>query len=186
MILTNEYCQVIIEKDTQYSLFSTDNKAYDYTCFLEDYTPNDFFSAYSISITADFGCYTVAVIGRAFGSIENCAVLEKEMLVVLVDNYLVFYNVSERQFVNKIKVIDLGTGLEIYPFDSGYVINSEVDIIKVNKLGKKEWTFSGRDIWVNLNGERPMKIIDDKLYLQDFNGYQYCVNKNGKEIPICT
>ena len=184
MVLSDERFQVTIEKDTQYSLFSTDNRKYDHTYFLEEYSRNDFFSAYSISIISKTECALIVVVGRAFGCIENCAVLENDRLVVLVDNYLAFINLINYQLMDKIKIIDFGTGIEIHSFDNGYVVNSELDIIKINKHGIKEWSFSGRDIWVTPNGERSLIITSDKLCLTDWYGNKYLVNKDGDEIPV--
>lgn len=92
------------------------------------------------------------------------------------------FNLSTRKLENMKKVIDFGTGMEIYTFDGGYIINGEIDIIKVDKSGNKIWSFSGRDIWVTLNGEDALQINGDKLILTDFNGDIYKVDKYGKEI----
>lgn len=70
----------------------------------------------------------------------------------------------------------------MYPFDDGYIVNGEVYVIKVDKLGNKIWSFSGRDIWVRPNGESSISIQRDSLLLTDFEGYEYHLDKWGKEI----
>lgn len=75
-----------------------------------------------------------------------------------------------------------GYDFKIKLFDGGYIINGEIDIIKVDKSGNKIWSFSGRDIWVTLNGEDALQINGNKLILTDFNGDIYKVDKYGKEI----
>ncbi|WP_042333702.1 hypothetical protein [Desulfosporosinus meridiei] len=65
-------------------------------------------------------------------------------------------------------ILSFGTGIEIYPFDDGYIVNGEIDIIKVDKFVNKVWDFSGRDIWVRPNSESSIKILDDSLFLTDW------------------
>jgi len=182
LILLNESYEIEITKDTQYTLFSTDNKFYNHAFQMEEYTRNDYVSAYSVSVHSLITDYKIAIIGRGYGSIENCAVLEGDRLVILIDDYLVSFDLITQNLEWKIKVIDFGTGIEIYAFDNGYIVNGEVDIIKVDKLGNKIWSFSGRDIWVRPNGESSTNIQIGSLLLIDFEGYEYLLDKWGKEI----
>lgn len=182
MILVNEKFTVEVKKDTQYTLFSTDNQYYDYIINTEDYSRNDYICAYCITVNNNIDIYKIAIIARGYGKVDKCAILEEDRLVVLADNYIVFFNLSTRKLGNMKEVIDFGTGMEIYTFDGGYIINGELDIIKVDKSGNKIWSFSGRDIWVTLNGEDAIQIDGNKLILTDFNGDAYKVDKHGKEI----
>lgn len=183
MILSNESYEIKIIKDSQYTIWSTDNKLYNYVFQMEDYSRNDFISAYEVSICSLKTDYKIAFIGRPYGGIENCAVLEEDRLVILVDDYMVFFNLFTQKLELKTKIIDFGTGIELYAFADGYIVNGEVDVIKVDKSGNKTWSFSGRDIWVRPNGESSINIQRDILSLIDFEGYEYHLNKWGKEIP---
>jgi len=182
LILSNERYEIKITKDSQYTLFSTDSKFYNHVFQMEEYIRNDYVSAYSVSVHSLITDYKIAIIGRAYGSVENCAVLEGDRLVILIDDYMVSFDLIVQNLELKIKVIDFGTGIEIYAFDDGYIVNGEVDIIKVDKLGNKIWSFSGRDIWVRPNGESSINIQNDRLLLIDFEGYEYHLDKWGKEI----
>ena len=186
MRLSNHNYEIQITKDRQYTIFSTDDRFYDIIIETEGYNRNDFICAYSVSIQDSLRDrdYKVAIIGRAYGSVENSAVLEENRLVVLVDNYLVFFDLTAQQLENKILILDFGTGIEIYPFDEGYIVNGETDIIKVDKFGNKVWDFSGRDIWVRPNGEPSIKILGDSLLLTDWEGNKYHLDKLGREISI--
>jgi hypothetical protein len=182
LILLNESYEIEITKDSQYTLFSSDNKFYNHVFQMEEYIRNDYVSAYSVSVRSLVTDYKIAIIGRGYGSVENCAVLEDDRLIILIDNYIVFFDLIAQNLQLKMKVIDFGTGIEIYAFDDGYIVNGEVDIIKVDKLGNKIWSFSGRDIWVRPNGESSISIQKDSLILTDFEGYAYHLDKWGKEI----
>lgn len=181
MGLSNNNYEIEITKDKQYSIHSTDNKFYNQVFQMENYNRNDFVCAYRISVHSLIEDYKVALIGRAYGSIENCAVLEDNSLVILVDDYLVFYDLISKNIEKKIRVLDFGTGIEIYPYDDGYIINGEVDIIKVDKLGNRSWSFSGRDIWARPNGDSSINILGDSILLTDFQGFNYHLNKLGME-----
>lgn len=182
MILSNGNFNIEINKDSQYTLFSADNRFYNHTIQMEEYNRNDFVCAYCICIHSLMLDYKIAIIARAYGSIENCAVLEDNRLVFLADDYVVFFDLIAQTLEKKIKVFGFGTGIEIYPFDNGYIVNGEVDIIKIDKSGNKIWSFSGRDIWVTPNGESSINILGDSILLTDFEGYTYHLDKLGREI----
>lgn len=179
MILFNKNYRVEITKDKQYTLFSSDNKIYNHVIQMEDYSRNDFVCAYCVSVCSPTDDYKVAIIGRAYGSVENCAVLEDSRIVILIDDYLVFFDLNSQKLEIKMKVLEFGTGIGIYPFVDEYIVNGEVDIIKVDKLGSIVWDFSGRDIWVRPNGESSIKIVGEDLILTDFEGYTYHLDKWG-------
>lgn len=172
----------MINKDNQYTLFSTDNKSYDNPVLLENYSRNDFVCAYNISIDSHVSNYIVTVIGRAYGNVENCAVLKENRLVVLIDDFIVFINLITHQIELSKKLFDFGTGIELYTFNDGYIVNAEVDLLYLDRYANLIWTFCGRDIWVRPTNESSIKIIDNTLLLTDFAGYQYCLDKSGNEI----
>jgi len=184
LVLSNEYYEIEITRDTQYALFSSDNKNYDQVVLMEEYNRNDFICAYSVLIHSYMPEFNIALIGRAYGSTESCAILEDNRLVILVDDYLVFLDLISKKVEMKIKIIEYGTGIELYSFDNGYIINGELDIIKVDNYGKKLWEFSGMDIWVRTNGESSIQIINDHLLLIDFEEHNYSIDKWGKQTSI--
>lgn len=154
MILSNNNYEIEIIKDSQYTLFSSDNKFYNHVYQMEEYTRNDYVSAYSVSVRSLITDYKMVIIGRAYGSIENCAVLEGGSLVILIDNYMVFFNLNTQILELKKKVIDFGTGIEIYAFDNGYIVNGEPSLI----------------------------IQRDRLLLTDFEGFEYYLDRWGNAI----
>lgn len=69
MILLNDKFTVEIEKDTQYTLFSTDNQYYDYIINTEDYSRNDYVYVYCITINNNTDSYKIAIIARVYGQL---------------------------------------------------------------------------------------------------------------------
>ncbi len=182
MFLSNDDYQIEIIKDNQYTLFSSDNKFYDDVIQMADYTRNDYICVYCVCIYSDMGEHKIALIGRGFGSIENSAVLKDNVLVILIDDYLVFFNLISKRLEKKIKIIDFGTGIELYSFEDGFIVNVETEIINVDKFGNKIWSFSGRDIWVTENGGSSINILGDTILLKNFEGQTYLLDRFGKEI----
>lgn len=182
MIISNNEYVIDISKDNENINNSTYKNFYDQVFYMEDYREFDLLSSYIISIHSSQANYKIAFIGSAYGGIDNCAVLEDSRLIILVDDYIVFYDLIYKSMIMKIKVIDFGSGLEMYPFDDGYIINGEVDIIKIDKLGNRVWSFSGRDIWARPSGESSINISEDSIFLTDFEGFNYHLDKWGKEL----
>ena len=176
---------VRVEKDHQFTPFSSDNKPYDAVYFMEDYTRSSHICAYEITIQFNNETETtkrLALIGRIYGGILDCAVVVDSRLFVLVDDYLAYIDLSNLALVFKTKIFSFGTGIALYNFDGGLLVHGEIDIVKTDYEGKIEWTFSGRDIWVAMDGTDALRIEGNTIYLKDFNGDSYVLDRNGKEI----
>ena len=48
--------------------------------------------------------------------------------------------------------------------------------------GDIKWSFSGKDIWVNIEGKQEVEIKDDRIKLIDFENNEYEIDFNGIEI----
>lgn len=181
MIVKENGYVIKIEKDNQYTWASTDNKRYDFTYFLEEFTRNDYICAYVVSVKNIDCRKTIALIGSGYGSADNCAVLKKSQLIVLVDGILVFIDLVTYELIDKINIgIEMGTGIGLYEFDKGFLINSEIEIIRTDYFVNEQWRFSGADIWVDPDGKDVLNIIDNNIYLQDFLGNEYVLDEKGQ------
>ena len=49
-------------------------------------------------------------------------------------------------------------------------------------MGDIKWSFSGKDIWVNIEGKQEVEIKDDRIKLIDFENNEYEIDFNGIEI----
>ena len=67
-------------------------------------------------------------------------------------------------------------------FKNGYVVYGELDILKLSPTFDIEWSFSGEDIFVSQDGSMPFQIANDTIYLSDWNGRKYTIDRYGKEI----
>ena len=46
------------------------------------------------------------------------------------------------------------TNFTIYKFKDDFIIHGELEIFRITKLGDIKWSFSGKDIWVNIEGKQ--------------------------------
>lgn len=80
------------------------------------------------------------------------------------------------------KQLDMATCFGLYDFNDAIIVHGEVEISKITLDGEVNWQFSGRDIFVNLNGESILKIENSTIIAVDFEGYRYKLDGEGKEI----
>jgi len=80
------------------------------------------------------------------------------------------------------KEIDTATCFEIYEFEDDFIVHGEVEISRVTNSGTIKWQFSGRDIFVSVNGKKEFEITGNTIKLTDFQNFQYALNSDGKQI----
>lgn len=71
---------------------------------------------------------------------------------------------------------------EFHPLEDDYLLRGEMDVVRISKRGEVRWKYSGKDIWVNLDGKPEIKINDSSISLTDFNGETYEIDFDGKLI----
>lgn len=77
---------------------------------------------------------------------------------------------------------DLAEVFEFYDLESDLLLRGEIDIHRIDLNGKKRWSFSGADIWVNMYGKPEVQIKENHIELLDYNSKKYLINFEGKEI----
>ena len=71
---------------------------------------------------------------------------------------------------------------EFYDLLEAILLRVELNTHKITNAGEIEWSFGGRDIWVNIDGKQEVEILDTYVKLVDFQGYEYKLGFDGKEI----
>ncbi len=80
------------------------------------------------------------------------------------------------------KRLDPATCLGIHPYKSGFIVHGELQISRIDFNGNQKWTFGAHDIFVTEDGFDSFKINENKIHLKDWEGYDYIIDENGKEI----
>jgi hypothetical protein len=58
--------------------------------------------------------------------------------------------------------------------------HGELSISKIDRTGKKLWSFDAEDIFVCLDESKPFEMFEDHIALTDFNGKKYRIDYNGQ------
>lgn len=181
MVLCNEKYYIEIKYDNTYTLNSTDNKYYDFTFIVPNGSIPNYPKALSLDIQfiKEQRTISIVLVGDLYLQDTNCALLKNDEFIVLVEQYLIFIDLTNVKIVDEVNVSDFSC-FGVYPFMEGYIVHGELDVVHINKNRKVEWSFSARDIFKTPDGSEIFEIIDEKIKVKDWEGYIYVLDKKGK------
>lgn len=108
----------------------------------------------------------------------HCAIIADNQLILSTGSCMV--SIDLISFSMNWKYEDFWPVLfEFYPIEDDYLIRGELNIIRISKHGEVRWVFSGKDIWVNLEGKPEITIRNSSITLIDFNNETYEIDYNG-------
>jgi hypothetical protein len=174
---------VDIIDESNFSLESTDNAlAYDKVYFDEgEYQAT---SKHGIKVSKEGMHVSSAIIcevGGATGIYDNSFVIKDDSLLICCCDTIYSFKLPELA-LNWKKEFDMATCFSIYLFRDDFIIHGETQITRIDYNGNKKWDFTARDIFVTPDGKESIKIKVDEIYLRDWQGYEYLLNENGKEM----
>ena len=179
MILDNKICTVNISIDDTYTIGSADNKYYDVVMNPSNLRKNDLSKTFSILIDLGYRRYRIALIGSYLSCDSDCAVLEDRSLLVLQDDFLIKIDVLNETLAEVKRIDSFGNNFGIFRIQKGYVIYGEIEITMLNDMLEKQWTFSGKDIFVTQSTKKPFVILDDAIELFDWENNYYKIDFKG-------
>jgi hypothetical protein len=107
--------------------------------------------------------------------------LDEEDLILSIGFTLLSFNLSTMQ-VNWAIRPDRAELFEFYDLEDDILVRGELEIHRVDKKGNILWSYGGRDIWVNIDGQKEIEINKDTLKLIDFESNEYWIDLNGKTL----
>jgi len=140
---------------------------------------SDYYKVFSICIDDNGKQKHIALIGSWYGADENIAVLECSDLIVLINTMLVVIDCSTLAIKHCQTISNGGVYFAIQKFDDGYIVFGDLDILKLSAEYETVWSFSGADVFVTQDGSNPFYIDNNIIYLTDWNGTKYIVDKFG-------
>lgn len=182
MNLRNEKCQIEIKIDETYTVESRDNRYYDIIFNPNNYTHNDFYKVVSINVNLLNKQYSIALVGDYYSYDTDCALLDNTVLTVLQNDTITQIDVIDKKIVNRIKLDCLGCNYGIYKVPTGYIIYGEIEITMLDMDFNKNWSFSGKDIFVSTTNKMPFKLKENSICLYDFQDNYYEINFDGQLI----
>jgi hypothetical protein len=177
MRMKNEFVAVETAFDETFTLQSTDNKRYDFVLNPDHLTRNDYHKALSVSVDTGASKSEIAIVCSAFTHDDNF-ILEDGGLVILLNASVVRVNVFTMQIERHSRLPDF-TYFSLHKFEDGYLVHGELDIVRLAKDFAVLWSFSGADIFVAQDGSSSFEIEGANIFLRDWNGKQYKLNKDG-------
>jgi len=75
---------------------------------------------------------------------------------------------------------DFAEIFEFYELENDLLLRGELGIHRIDLNGNVKWTFSGRDIWVNIDGKKELKIENKGIRLLDFESNEYLIDFDGQ------
>jgi len=179
MKISSQRYQISIDK-IYGPLKSEDLNSFDYVFDPKDHITDEFHSVFLIKIESTKKALTVGLIGSFFCINDQCAVLDGSILTVLMDDEIFVLDIESISLIRHTSIGD-EPYFAIYPIENGFIIHGELTILRLNKDFDQVWQFSGSDIFVTQNnGEESFAIADDRIYLEDWNGYKFILDLDGK------
>ena len=155
-------------------------------------TNKDFYSAIRIDVTDKKGLIKSCVLSGIGGAfiLYPKSKAENEYQSVLINNgnlilslgfTLMSIDLKSLSVNWKIKP-DIAEIFEFYELEKDILLRGEFGIHRIDLKGNIKWTFSARDIWVNMDGKKEVKIEKNAIRLFDWESNEYLIDFNGKLI----
>ncbi len=182
MLLNNQTYKIEIAIDETYTLNSTDNKHYDYAYNPNKLDGNDFINVFSIKIKSREKAISIALVGGLYSDVEKCAILNENTLIVLQNEMISQIDITTGELLDSKNIETFGSNFAIYKIQTGYIIHGEIEILKLSFDFEIEWSFSAKDIFATIDGEKAFELCEDCIKLYDFENNYYEIDFDGKLI----
>ena len=180
-IIQNEKYHIEITEDETFVVDSNDNAKYDYVLNPLAKCSDNMYKVLKIVIQGYQNC-TAALIGDINTFVVDCAILDKNVLIVLQNDYITQIDLDSMQIVAGYELDVFGTTFSIYKMSDGYLIYGEIEIIKLDNNFQVLWRFGGRDIFVSITGKTSFEITSNSIKLYDFYDNFYEIDFDGNLI----
>lgn len=181
MFLQNDKYFVEITFDEMYTIDSADNKRYDYVLNPSSKRRGAMYKVLHLSVKGVQNA-DIALIGDHYTYLEDCAILEDNILTVLQNNYISQIDLETFQIIAGYELDVFGSNFSIHRITDGYLIYGEIEILKLDNQFNTSWIFSGRDIFVSITGKNAFELTDHSIKLYDFDDNFYEIDFDGNLI----
>jgi hypothetical protein len=176
-----------IFEDKTYTLNSVDNLVkYQFEYFEGEGYEDRFYptSKYGIRVSqndTEIRSAIICEIGGATTIHENSFVINNDSVYICCCDKVYSLGLPNLE-LKWIKRLDPATCFGIYEFGDDFIIHGELQVSRINRQGELKWDFGARDIFVLQDGGKAMTLANNRIYLKDWEGYEYILDFNGKEV----
>ena len=183
------YKNFVIEifKDNNFKLDSTDNILSYFKLYYsdnDDFNTGYFNNKIAVKIfenSQEISNVIICENGTTNGLVSQSLFIKEDKIWICIGNKIYCLEIPSLKLIYH-KKLDSVTNFAIYEFKDDFIIHGELEIFRITKMGDIKWTFSGKDIWVNIEGKQEVEIKDDRIKLIDFENNEYEIDFNGIEI----
>jgi hypothetical protein len=125
----------------------------------------------------------ICEIGTATAVHDNSVIIAGDSILICCSDKAYSLSIPDLQ-LNWKKRFDPATCFAIHPFMGDFVIHGELQITRIDKDGNEKWNFTARDIWVTPDGKESIELKDNKIKLKDWQGYEYELDPDGRELSL--
>lgn len=172
--------KIRIHEAPRYSFNSADNKLYDEIIVIED---GDFNKCFEIEVELYGEVRIVLIIASYCTPTDSFVGLHKNGLFLMLNEVLCIFNPETLSIDKRIEIELMGTMFEVHPFGEDFILYGELEIYRISTELSIEWIFSGRDIFVRYQGDKPaFEMRKDRICLYDFEDNYYEIGYDGRLI----
>lgn len=179
-VLQNDKFFIEITEDNTFTIASSDNRKYD--LLMNPTNLKHSYKALRISVKGNVNREIVLIGDECTCTQDNCAILEDDVLTVLLNNHITQINVAALEIVGGYDLDVFGTTFAIYRMVDGYLIYGEIEIIKLDNSFNIVWKFSGKDIFVSVSGKNAFELTAESIRLYDFEDNFYELDFDGNMV----
>ena len=179
-VLQNDKYFIEITEDNTFTIASADNRKYD--LLMNPTNLKHSYKALRISVKGNAYREIVLIGDECTCAQDNCAILEDDVLTVLLNNHITQINIAALEIVGGYDFDVFGTTFAIYRMVDGYLIYGEIEIIKLDNSFNIVWKFSGKDIFVSVSGKNAFELTAESIKLYDFEDNFYELDFDGNMV----
>ena len=176
-VLQNDKFFIEITEDNTFTIGSSDNRKHD--LLMNPTNLKHSYKALRISVKGNVNREVVLIGDECTCVQDNCAILEDDVLTVLLNNHITQINIAALEIVGGYDLDVFGTTFAIYRMVDGYLIYGEIEIIKLDNSFNIVWKFSGKDIFVSVSGKNAFELTAESIRLYDFEDNFYELDFDG-------
>ncbi|AOW19361.1 hypothetical protein [Urechidicola croceus] len=108
-------------------------------------------------------------------------IVKNDNLILSLGFTIISINLNSLKVNWKIRP-DIAEIFEFYELENDILLRGEIGIHRIDFDGNIKWTFSARDIWINMDGKEEVKIEGNHIRLFDWESNEYLLDFNGEII----
>ena len=185
LLLENDRFRVVITDDRRFENVTVEKSGADLSMYDIVFDPTEsenlsFDIIISVNVESDDSAYSVGLIGSPQSEIDECAILEENILTVLMCWNVLQLDLTSAKIVKAAELTSMGCNFSIHKVNENYLIYGETDVTMLGPDLSEKWSFSGQDIFISISGKKEFEIKEDRICLYDFEDHYYELDFEGK------